>query len=465
MHRKEFFRGITRIITDFIAVIFAWKLSYFVRPITDLIPNIAYYFPASNLPNIEFFTLFSFYSAIGFVFILFSLFLYSYNTETSASKYFSGKIIGAYIWGIVLWGMSIVAAYALVFHELIFSRVMLAQAMIFTFIIGITFRYVLRIIFDKYFVITKNIALIGSEKSVEFLNTIFEEKLEYTILFSGNSENFSEFLNSTEKLENNTLSDIFFSAGKDREMFEYKEKIKIISAEKGFRLHIIPHHSQEFLGHAHFNVVEGIPVTTMTHVRQNYWFFALKRLFDVLISFVLLILFIPLFLFISFKLQQNIIYASQRVGKNGVLFTIYKFRSMVLNADKIKNDLLEKNHREGPLFKIKNDPRITKFGSFLRKTSIDELPQLWNVVKGDMSLIGPRPHLQTEVAQYSVFQRRILSIKPGISGLAQVSGRSDLSFEREIFLDSYYCENMNIWLDFKIFFKTPIVLLFGKGSD
>ncbi|HIQ57036.1 TPA: exopolysaccharide biosynthesis polyprenyl glycosylphosphotransferase [Candidatus Gracilibacteria bacterium] len=461
MHRREFFRGVTRIITDFISVIFAWKLSYFIRPITDLIPNIAYYFPAANLPHLSFFQDFILISAMGFIFILFSLFLYSYNTETSASKYFSGKIIGAYIWGIILWGMSIVAVYALVFHELIFSRVMLAQAMIFTGIIGLSSRYVLHILFNKYFVIKKNIAIISSEKTIVSLSAVFENNPHYNIIFSGDSVHFLDFLEKTE----NKITDIFFTDGKDRETFKYREYIKIVSAEKGFRLHIIPHHSQEFLGHSYFNVVEGIPVTTMTHVRQNYWFFALKRFFDVLISSVLLILFIPLFLFISLKLQQNIIYSSQRVGKNGVLFTIYKFRSMVLNADIIKDTLLEKNQREGPLFKIKNDPRITKFGNFLRKTSIDELPQLWNVIKGDMSLIGPRPHLQKEVEQYSVSQRRILSIKPGISGLAQVSGRSDLSFEREIFLDSYYCENMNIWLDLKIFLKTPIVLLFGKGSD
>jgi len=461
MHRKEFFRGITRIITDFCSVIFAWKLSYFVRPITDLIPNIAYYFPASNLPDPDFFMQFSFYSAIGFIFILFSLSLYSYNTETSTSKYFSGKITGFYIWGIILWGMSIIAVYALIFHELIFSRVMLAQAMFFTFIFGIIFRYVLYIIFDKYFVLKKHIAIISGANSSEDLYKKFSQYKHYAIDFSGTSEEFIEFIKNTEK----KITDIFFTDGKDRDLFEYKEHIKILSAEKGFHLHIIPHHSHVYLGHSYFNVINDIPLTTFTHVKQNYWFFALKRLFDIIISSLLLALFSPLFLFIAIKLQKNIIYASKRVGKNGVLFTIYKFRSMVLNADTIKDQLLEKNQRKGPLFKIKNDPRITKFGKFLRRTSIDELPQLWNVIKGDMSLIGPRPHLQSEVDKYTALQRRVLSVRPGISGLAQVSGRSDLSFEREIFLDSYYCENMNLWMDIKIFLKTPFVLIFGKGSD
>ncbi len=463
MHRKKFFQGLSRIITDFSAVILSWSLAYIVRPVTDLIPNIAYHFPVSNLPNFSFFQEFILYSAFGFIFILFSLFLYSYNTETSASKYFSWKIIGAYIWGLILWAMSIIAIYALVFHELIFSRVMLAQTMIFTMCIGLFFRYILHIIFDIHFPIKRNIILVGNIKNIENLKNILKTKQKYTIIFSGNSEEAMSFLQNQNN--NIYISDIFFTDGKDKETFESKEKIKIFSAEKNIFLHIIPHHSQEFLGHAHFNVIEGIPVTTFTHIQQNYWFFAWKRFFDITISFLLLIILSPLFLFVAIKLKQNIIYKSKRVGKNGNLFTIYKFRSMVMNADKIKDNLLEKNNREGPLFKIKNDPRITSFGKFLRKTSIDELPQLWNVIKGNMSLIGPRPHLQNEVEQYTSSQRRILSVRPGISGLAQVSGRSDLSFEREIFLDSYYCENMNFWLDIKIFIKTPIILAFGKGSD
>ena len=461
MYRKEFLRGITRIVTDFIAVVLAWKLSYIIRPITDLIPHVSSYFSSAGLPEITFFHNFIFFSALGFVCILFSLFLYSYSTETSRSQYFSGRIVGSYIWGIILWGMSIVAIYALLFHSLIFSRVMLAQAMVFTAVLGLLFRYILHIIFEKYFFIKKNIAIVSSEQSIDSLLFIFTNNPKYNVVFSGNPEQFFDFVQKTSV----SIHDIFFVDGNTSEIFLYREKIKILSAEKGFYLHIIPHCSQEFLGHSYFNVIEGVPVTTFTHIRQNYWFFALKRLFDIVISIILLILFLPLFVFVALKLRKNIIYASQRVGKNGKVFIMYKFRSMVENADALKESLLDENQRNGPLFKMKNDPRITKFGHFLRRTSIDELPQLWNVLKGDMSLIGPRPHLPKEVEQYTASQRRILSIKPGISGLAQISGRSDLSFEREIFLDSYYCENMNIWLDLKIFLKTPIVLLLGKGAD
>ncbi len=461
MHKKEFFQGFTRIVTDSISVTSAWILAYFIRPITDLIPNSAYYFPVENLPNKVFFLNFTLISAVGFIGILFSLSLYSYNKKHHTIQYFSWNVIGKYIWGIILWGMSIIAVYALVFHELIFSRVMLAQAMLFTGIIGLFFRFLLRVIFEKYFIIKKNIAIISNEKGREQLLQIFDNNPKYSLCFSGTSIDFLDFLDSNTT----QLTDIFFTDGKDRETFTYREHIKVLSAEKGFHLHIIPHHSQEFLGHSYFNTIEDIPLTTHTHIKQNYWFFALKRFFDIIISSILLILLSPLFLFVAYKLRTHIIYASQRVGKNGQLFTIYKFRSMIVNADKIKDTLLEQNQRKGPLFKIKNDPRITAFGKFIRRTSIDELPQLWNVIKGDMSLIGPRPHLPSEIEQYTLSQRRILSIKPGISGLSQVSGRSDLSFQREIFLDSYYCENMNIWLDLKIFFKTPIVLLIGKGSD
>ena len=127
--------------------------------------------------------------------------------------------------------------------------------------------------------------------------------------------------------------------------------------------------------------------------------------------------------------------------------------------------LAEQNARKGPLVKIKNDPRITRFGQLLRKTSIDELPQLWNVFKGEMSLVGPRPHLPEEVANYENHQRFLLTIKPGITGLSQISGRSNLDFEEEVRLDSYYIKHWSPFLDLKIMLKTLFVVLGGHAAD
>ena len=153
----------------------------------------------------------------------------------------------------------------------------------------------------------------------------------------------------------------------------------------------------------------------------------------------------------------------KRVGQKGKLFHFYKFRSMYPNTHKMRyTSLSEKNTRkDGPLVKIQNDPRVTSVGKFIRKYSIDELPPLWNVLIGNMSLVGPRPHLPEEVAKYKKQQRFVLTIKPGLTGIAQTSGRSDLNFDEEVKLDRYYIENWSLWTDIKIIFKTIFVVLKG----
>ena len=143
---------------------------------------------------------------------------------------------------------------------------------------------------------------------------------------------------------------------------------------------------------------------------------------------------------------------------------MFKFRSMVDNASAMKKELLKHSERKGPLFKMKNDPRVTKIGKILRKTRIDELPQFINILKNDMSMVGPRPHEPEEVAQYKKWHKKVLAIKPGMTGLAQVSGRSDLGFEDEVKLDTYYIENWSIKQDLQIIFKTPFAVLIPRKA-
>lgn len=145
-------------------------------------------------------------------------------------------------------------------------------------------------------------------------------------------------------------------------------------------------------------------------------------------------------------------------------FQLYKFRSMVKDADARKSELQHLNEVDGPAFKMENDPRVTKIGKFIRKTSIDELPQLFNVLKGEMSLVGPRPPLPNEVSKYEWLFRRRLSVKPGITCVWQISGRSDVSFEEWMDMDKEYVENWSLWLDFKILLKTVPAVLLGKGA-
>ncbi|GAB2498689.1 sugar transferase [Alkalibacterium psychrotolerans] len=188
-----------------------------------------------------------------------------------------------------------------------------------------------------------------------------------------------------------------------------------------------------------------------------------KRIFDVLLSLVSIILLLPLLLLISFCIKISdfrapVFFVQERIGLNETPFKMFKFRSMCTDAEKKLNGLLDKNEAEGALFKMKEDPRITTIGKFLRAYSLDELPQLFNVLKGDMSLIGPRPCLMREFQLYSDYHKNRLVVKPGITGLWQVSGRSGLTFDQMVELDIYYINNQSFKNDMKIFFKTFFVV-------
>lgn len=159
------------------------------------------------------------------------------------------------------------------------------------------------------------------------------------------------------------------------------------------------------------------------------------------------------------------IFSQNRVGKNGVIFKMYKFRSMVVNAEELKKKLMEQNERTGPMFKIKNDPRITKVGSFIRKTSIDELPQLVNILKGDMSIVGPRPSLLVEVKQFESWMMERLKVKPGLTCYWQISGRNDIDFIEWMKLDIKYIKERNILIDLILIFKTFFVLFGDKNAS
>lgn len=187
-----------------------------------------------------------------------------------------------------------------------------------------------------------------------------------------------------------------------------------------------------------------------------------KRLIDIVLSLCGLIILSPLLIIVAilirFEGKGNVIFVQDRVGLNGEIFKMYKFRSMVCNAEELKRELLIQNEMSGPMFKMKNDPRITKIGGFIRKTSIDELPQLFNVLKGDMSLVGPRPSLPSEVEKFEDWMMKRLSVKPGLTCFWQVSGRNNIEFEDWMKMDIRYIEERNIFVDLKLIFRTFFVL-------
>ncbi len=200
-------------------------------------------------------------------------------------------------------------------------------------------------------------------------------------------------------------------------------------------------------------------------IKNNMYHF-LKRVMDIMGAIAgIIIMFVPC-LIVSLLIKKDggpIFFIQRRVGQNGKEFNMYKFRSMCMNAEELLDKLKEKNEMDGPMFKIKDDPRITKVGKFIRKTSIDELPQLLNILKGDMSLVGPRPSLPKEVAEFTDFQKLRLVAKPGLTCYWQVRGRNDIGFEEWMEMDVQYCMDRTILLDIILIFKT-VNVLFGDSS-
>lgn len=200
--------------------------------------------------------------------------------------------------------------------------------------------------------------------------------------------------------------------------------------------------------------------------RKGYHF--IKRIFDILMSATGLLCLSPLLLVIAYKIKREdggpVFYKQVRVGKDGQHFEMYKFRSMIVNADQLLDKLKNQNEVDGAMFKMKNDPRITKIGHFIREHSLDELPQLVNVLRGDMSLVGPRPPLPSEVKQYTNYDMQRLLIVPGCTGLWQATERSNVGFNEMIKLDLTYIQNASIKLDLFIIWKTIVIIFKPNGS-
>lgn len=218
--------------------------------------------------------------------------------------------------------------------------------------------------------------------------------------------------------------------------------------------------SKPFSGHS---VTRLIWLDKKKIKRQKVYDFS-KRLMDIMLAVVGLIIISPVIVWVSYKIRKeepkaSVIFSQKRVGRNGKLFTMYKFRSMCVDAEAKLSDLLAQNEVEGAMFKMKEDPRVTEIGKFIRKTSLDELPQLINVIKGDMSLIGPRPPLPREVTEYTQYDMQRLLVKPGCSGLWQVSGRNDVHFKEMVDFDIEYIQKRSIQYDISLIIRTIKVMI------
>lgn len=247
------------------------------------------------------------------------------------------------------------------------------------------------------------------------------------------------------------------------------EELMSFCESQGLPVHLAVDYFELKLSRARLGNLADIPLLTFETGPGKLEHLFLKRLFDICVSSALLLIASPLFLIIAVLIKMfspgRAFFRQERCSLNGRRFTLYKFRTMSEDAESRLSEVLPLNEMSGPVFKISNDPRITGLGRFLRKFSLDELPQLYNVFKGDMSLIGPRPPLPSEVEKYDFWHRRRLSMRPGITCLWQVNGRSSIvDFDRWARLDLEYIDNWSLWLDLKIFFKTIPAVALGNGA-
>jgi len=268
-------------------------------------------------------------------------------------------------------------------------------------------------------------------------------------------------------LENHVIDELLFAVGKEE--LESLEALIDRCHKEGIRTRVDLGFFPRTFPRVHVENLRHIPLLTLGSTPDNELALFAKRTADLLVSALTLIVLSPVMLVLGLLVRLSspgpVLYKQIRCGLNGRRFALYKFRSMVANADELRSDLEALNEVDGAAFKIKNDPRCTPLGRLLRRFSLDELPQLWNVLTGDMSFVGPRPPLPQEVERYAPWQRRRLRMRPGLTCLWTLEGRNRLSFDRLVQFDLAYIDNWSLWLDLKIFLKTIPHVALGRGAS
>jgi len=462
--KSEAIFGAVRIPLDALAVIAALVLSYRLREANmDLIPTVQLLDPASTLPPFaQYMESFVLPSAVSFILFSASLGLYALQTTRSA-----WNEVGRILIVSLLWLVGIMAWYFLVQKQLFYSRVLLIHSTFFLAFFVVLGRAVVTLFQRRLLrsgVGVRYVVSIGRQKIASVARDTLARDIRYAYLGHVGD------LEALKKLQQKRDPDLVLQTDPNPESEE--------------TLQLIDHCRSNHIGYAflppvfadvpHLLAVERLGLVPMIRFRPtplDGWGRISKRAFDVLAALVGIIILSPLMLVVAIIVVLDsgfpIFYVSHRIGEGGKRrIPILKFRSMVKDADSRKAQLKAFNHRQdGPLFKMKDDPRVTRVGKFLRRWSIDEWPQIFNVLVGQLSLVGPRPHLQDEVKLYDSYQRRVFAVKPGVTGLAQVSGRSDLTFREEVALDLKYIEEWSVLRDLWIIWRTFVVVCSRKGAD
>jgi exopolysaccharide biosynthesis polyprenyl glycosylphosphotransferase len=319
----------------------------------------------------------------------------------------------------------------------------------------------------------RNILIVGAGKAGQELARCLETNKHLGFVVKGfldqNHSSDPRLLGKIEDLAQiaraNFADEVFITIPSERELVK---RVALEARRRRLDVKVVPELYDGFAWRAPIEYLGDFPVMALHQAPIPVLGLLIKRVMDITFASAGLILLSPLLAAIAVAIKLDspgrVLYRGVRVGKKGRRFFCCKFRTMVANADARKDELRHLNERQGPIFKIANDPRLTKTGRFLRQYSLDELPQLWNVLQGEMSLVGPRPHPTDDCDQYSLEHLRRLDVTPGITGLWQVSARRDPSFDKNLALDLQYIENWDLWLDMKILFRTIPAVFSGAGQ-
>jgi exopolysaccharide biosynthesis polyprenyl glycosylphosphotransferase len=468
MKKSKIIFGVLRLPVDFIAIMAAFFLAYYIRPFTDLIPGVQFVYAPELLPAFDEYFRFSF----GATVFLIILFIFARLYSLKISERFGKTFIKIFLY-VSAWLMFIIAYYFLVIHQLFFSRIALAHIWFFTIAFVAVGRWIILIIqkiLYRFNIGRRRVLFIGINSLADQCYKNLEKDRRYKIIGTLSDKLESrkagklKIIGTLDQLEH-----IVKKYGVE-EIIQAKETnasdILGFCRSNQITYYFIPDLLRIQRTNVEMEMIDDVPLISLKQTPLEGWGAVWKRIFDFVFSLIFIILLIPVWIIIGILIETGskgpAFYKSKRKYKNKI-FNMYKFRSMRMDADRIKDSLREQNERSGPLFKIKDDPRVTKIGRFIRKTSIDELPQLFNVLIGNMSLVGPRPHLPEEVDQYESHHYQVFALKPGVTGLAQIKGRSNLDFEDEVKLDVYYIENWSPWMDVKIILKS-IGVVFGGGG-
>lgn len=471
MKRSELLLSAIFLPMDMVMVFLAGLSAYYLR----FTPLMSSWMPVVfQLPLMAYAQLLLLISVVWLVVFVFSG-LYSLSRERKLRTEIKKVIIACSM------GLVVVVIFIFFFRELFSSRFIVLTAyflaMLYMGLARVLVMAVKRGLYRHGFGV-RRVVLVGASKTVDVLLHEFATKknLGYEVVkrFDGfGSDEVAELENLLEykKIDEVIQSDPNLSKAEILRLYDFADEH-----------HLTFKYAADLLDtkvlRVEMSEIAGVPIAEVKKTSLDGWGRILKRIFDITVSGFLIIVFGPLMLLTAFLIKLDsrgpVFFCRlddgsllRRVGQGGKLFRYFKFRSMLPNTDSLRyKELAQNNLRsDGPMVKIKNDPRVTRVGRFIRRFSIDELPEFFLVFVGSMSLVGPRPHLPEEVAKYQAHHKKVLTIKPGITGLAQVSGRSDLSFEDEVKLDTYYIENWSLWLDLIILLKTPLAIFKNRQSS